>query len=184
MIFRRKMEKRTNYRKRRKMILSRMPALYIRVSNKNVYAQVLVPEVVGDRTAVQANSKELQKAGWTYGRKSFPSAYLVGLLIGKRAIKGGLKEVLFYSGNNVFKAKTKLTGVIKGAVEAGLKVRCDDEIFPEDDAVNGERIVKYAAMLKAKGYKGQQFSMGLAKVEEEGKAIKKLKEAILSGEVS
>jgi len=184
MIFRRKMENRTNYRKRRKMILSRKPAMYVKISNKNIYAQVLVPAVVGDRTVVQANSKELQKAGWAYGRKNFPSAYLVGLLMGRRALKAGLNEVLFYSGTNVFRAKTRLTGVIRGAVEAGLKVRCDDEIFPEDDAVNGERIVKYAASLKAEGYKGRQFSTGLAKVVDEGKALKKLKDAILSGEVN
>jgi large subunit ribosomal protein L18 len=83
-IFRRRREGKTNYHKRKKLIVSRRPFLYVYVSDKNITAQVMVPEKRGDRVLASVHSRELLKYGWKGGRKSTPAAYLVGFLVGKK----------------------------------------------------------------------------------------------------
>ena len=45
----------------------------------------------GDRVVTYAHSMELKKFGWKKNSGNIPSAYLVGLLLGKRAKEKGTK---------------------------------------------------------------------------------------------
>ncbi len=53
-----------------------------------------MPRVMGDEVVVSATSKELVGFGWKGGLKNTPSAYLVGLIIGYKALLKGVKRAI------------------------------------------------------------------------------------------
>ena len=86
MQLKRKIEGRTNYRKRLRLLLSNKPRLVIRRSLNKIISQIIEYHPKGDRTLVSCSSNELMKYGWKGGLKNTPAAYLSGLLIGKKAV--------------------------------------------------------------------------------------------------
>lgn len=184
MMFRRRREFKTNYRRRKKTLMSKMPFVYIFTSNKNVWAQVIRPAVEGDMVIAHASSKDLERSGWAFSRKNYPAHYLVGLLLGKRALKAGVEEVIYYSGLKRFVPRSRVAALLKGMLDAGVKVRVDEEVLPDEDAISGARIVSYYKALRSSGYAGPQFSKLGASVEGLQKAFYEMKERIMRGEVS
>ncbi|MGC8568689.1 MAG: 50S ribosomal protein L18 [Nitrososphaeria archaeon] len=183
MIFRRRREFKTNYKRRKKVIMSKLPIVYAFKSNKNIWGQIIKPARAGDIVLVQANSKELEKLGWKFSRKNYPAAYLVGLLLGKRAVKKGIKDAILYTGVKGFVAKSKIAAFAKGVVDAGLNLRISEDVFPEEDVIRGERIVAYAKSLVQSGYSGPQFSVVIKEIEGLPKVFDEIKNKILGGEI-
>ncbi|MGC8661390.1 MAG: 50S ribosomal protein L18 [Nitrososphaeria archaeon] len=183
MIFRRRSEFKTDYRRRKKVLMSKLPFIYVFESNRYVWAQVSVPMKEGDRTVVQANSKDIIKAGWQFGGKSYPVFYLVGILIGKRAAERGVKEAILYSGLKAFRTNSKVMALVKGAVEGGLNIRVDEDAFPSEELVNGSSISAYAIKLKEAGYAGSQFSKVLGKIDNMNAIFNEVKGKLLNGEL-
>src|SRR3989344_6735019 len=91
---RRKREGKTNYRKRLRMLLSNKLRLVVRRSLNNISAQIIEYRQNGDRVVACAHSMELKKFGWKTDGGNTPSAYLVGLLLGKKAKEKGIKEAI------------------------------------------------------------------------------------------
>ncbi len=156
--FRRRREGKTNYRKRLKLLLSEKPRLVVRKSNKHIIAQIIKFDTKGDRTLVSVHSNELiKKYGWKGNTKNIPACYLVGLLIGFKALKIGIKEAVLDIGLIPATKGGRVFAVLKGAVDAGLKVPHSDEIFPDEYRIRGEHIAKYAEILKENAK--QRFSL-------------------------
>ena len=57
MPFKRKFEKKTDYRKRLKLLYSKKPRLIIRRSSKHMKAQIIEFNLKGDKITVSASSK-------------------------------------------------------------------------------------------------------------------------------
>jgi len=148
--WRRRREGKTNYRRRKKAILSRKPLLYVFVSNKNINAQIIKPEIGGDKVLAHANTRHLLKMGWKFSRKNLPAAYLVGLLLGKRAKEAGINEAILYTGVKGFTPGSRVAAVVKGVMEAGIHVPFDKEVLPDEDRLKGKHIVDYFNDLKKK----------------------------------
>lgn len=140
--FRRRREGRTDYRKRLKMLQSKIPRLCVRRSNKYIVAEVIEYSVKGDRVLAYAHSSELKKAGWQHGLKNLPAAYLTGVLIGKKALKAKVEKAIFDIGIYTSTKGNKLFAVLKGAVDAGLEIPCDEKIFPSADRISGKHLKK------------------------------------------
>jgi len=138
--FRRRREGKTNYTKRRKMLLSEKPRLVVRKSNKYLVLHISKYDSTGDKTLVLAHSSELKKYGWKHSFKNLPAAYLTGLLIGKKALKSGIKEAILDLGIYSITKGSKLFSALKGAVDSGLEVRHDPKMFPPDDRIKGLHI--------------------------------------------
>ncbi|MGC8599887.1 MAG: 50S ribosomal protein L18 [Nitrososphaeria archaeon] len=183
MTFKRRLQFKTDYKKRKKALVSRLPLVYMFKSNKNIWAHVIRPTKKGDITVVQANSKELEKLGWKFSRKNYPAAYLVGLLLGKRAVANGIEEAIYYSGVRNFIAKSKATAFLKGVTDAGLKVRVDEEIFPDEGVIKGEQIVGYAKKLLESGYSGPQFARVMKEIENLSEVFESIKKKIMEEEI-
>jgi large subunit ribosomal protein L18 len=163
--FRRRREGKTNYYKRREMIKSGLPRLVIRKTNRYIIAQVVIAKVPGDVTIVSATSKELLEFGWKGGTKNTPSAYLVGLIIGYKALLKGIKKAIPDIGLHRPTKGARVFAVIKGAVDAGLEVPHGEEILPSEDRITGKHIAEYAEKLKSENealFKAR-FSMYLAR---------------------
>ena len=91
--FKRRMEAKTDYHARQKMILQdkdkfRTPKyrLIVRFTNKHVIAQIAYSEIVGDHIICSANSSELPKYGIKLGLKNYAAAYATGLLLARRVL--------------------------------------------------------------------------------------------------
>ena len=146
--YRRKRKGLTNYKKRLKLLLSNRPRLVVRRSLKNIGAQIIEYNKQGDKVLVAANSQQLEKFGWKASKGNLPSAYLVGLLVGKLAKEKGIKEVILDIGFNESVKGSGIYSLVKGVIDSGVNVPHNEEVFPDMKRISGEHIEKYASLLK------------------------------------
>jgi len=139
---RRKMGK-TDYKKRKALVLSGKPRLVARFSLRNVVAQIVVAKPHGDEVLVSAHSRELtKKYGWKAPNGNLPSAYLTGLLCGLKA--KGTKEAILDIGLHSPTKGAKVFALLKGVVDAGIQIPHSEEKLPSEERITGEHIAKYA----------------------------------------
>ena len=137
-ILRRLREEKTNYRKRRAMLMGKSPFVTVHISNENAQVQVLSPGMAGDRVLASAHSRFLLSKGWKGSRKSIPAAYVTGYLAGKRAAAGGTARAILYSGTRRY--TQRMAAALKGIVDAGLDVPASAESFPPQDRLEGAHL--------------------------------------------
>lgn len=137
---RRKREGKTNYKKRIKVLTSKKLRLVIRKTNTKIITQITEFDIKGDKVKIGVDSTALKKLGWQGTLKNIPAAYLTGYLIGKNALKAGIKEAILDTGLNTSISGSKIYSTLKGAVDAGLKVPCSEKVFPSEDRLNGKHI--------------------------------------------
>lgn len=147
----RRLRFRTNYRRRKRLLLSRLPRFVVRRTGKNVIVQVVEARLEGDHVLVSAHSRELARDfGWLGDRNNTPAAYLTGLLAGLRCLKAGITKAVLDAG--IFKPTKggRIAAALKGGLDAGLDIPHGEEILPDEDRVCGKHIVDYALKLKEK----------------------------------
>ena len=150
-IFRRRREGKTDYKKRRGIIIGKHPFLSVRISGRYVYGQIIRPTSTGDMTLCAASSRDLAKQfGWKGSTKSIPGAYLTGFHLGRIAKREGVEGAVVYSGVGRFVHGSRFSSVIAGARDAGLKVEIDEESLPVESRIKGEHISKYGKELESK----------------------------------
>lgn len=137
--FRRKREGRTDYSRRRKLLLIGKPRLVIRKSLKNIICQIIEYASKGDKVLVSASSKNLEKFGWKGNKGNVPSAYLTGFLLGAKA-KSKVKELIVDLGLSYGIKGSREYAALKGAVDGGLNIRCSPKIFPSEERIKGTHI--------------------------------------------
>jgi large subunit ribosomal protein L18 len=141
--FRRRREGKTDYRRRLRLLFGRKNRVVVRKSNNYIRMQLIAADNVGDKTIVSAISSELQKYGFEGGKCSSPAAYLTGLLFGKRALAAGFDDGILdiglvtpVHGSNVYAA-------LKGALDGGLVIPHDPEVFPTEERISGRFIASF-----------------------------------------
>jgi len=148
--YRRKREGKTNYRKRKALVISGKLRLIVRGSLKNIIVQVAEAKPKGDIILVSAHSRELyRKFGWKAPRGNLPAAYLTGLLCGLRAISQGVNEAILDIGLHSPSKGSRVFAVLKGFLDAGVKVPHSKDILPLESRIKGEHIVQYAKILSS-----------------------------------
>jgi len=140
MPFKRRREGKTDYKKRLKLLFSKKPRLVVRKSLKYVKAQIVEFDESGDKTLASASSQKLKSFGWKFAFDNLPSAYLTGLLIGKKALEKGIKEAVLDIGLRPSTKGSKIYALVKGAIDTGLKVPCDEKVFPSEEKISGKHI--------------------------------------------
>ncbi len=141
--FRRARNGKTDYRARKQLLISKTPRLVVRKSLKNTIIQLIQPANNGDTTIVSANTGDLRRYGYTGGTGNLPSAYLAGLLLGYRAKKKGQTGANLDMG--LYKATKggRIFAALKGAIDSGMEIPYDPEVFPKDERIAGKHIDKY-----------------------------------------
>jgi len=148
--YRRRREGKTNYLRRKKLILSGLPRLVARKTNKHIIAQMIEASVEGDKVIASAHSSELRKKyGWLGSLKSLPAAYLTGLLCGYRALEKGVKKAILDVGLQASSRGGRVFAVLKGCLDAGVEIPHGGEILPDEDRIKGQHISDYAGMLSS-----------------------------------
>ena len=141
--FRRRRENKTDYLSREEILKSGIPRLAVRKTNRYVTAQIIESKEAQDKTLCHASSKELVKYGLnpSFSIKNLNAAYLTGYLCAKKAIKLGIKEAILDIGRHISTKGGKVYAAAKGAIDAGLKINCSEDIFPEIERINPDKDV-------------------------------------------
>ncbi len=137
--FRRRREGRTNFEKRYRLLKSGRPRLVVRKTNARVLCQVVRLNPKGDEVLAAATSSDLGEFGFT-GKCNTPSAYLVGLLAGKRAAKAGAKEFVLDIGLHKATKGGVVFAAAKGALDSGLQASLDEGVLPDGDRLAGKHL--------------------------------------------
>lgn len=171
--FRRRQEGKTDYYQRKRLITQHKAKyntpkyrLVVRFTNKDIIAQIVSSQIVGDIVFTAAYAHELPKYGIEHGLTNWSAAYATGLLVARRALtKLGLDET--YKGVEEVEGEYELTeavedaprpfkvfldiglqrtttgarifGVLKGASDGGLYVPHSAKRFPGWD-IEGEEL--------------------------------------------
>ena len=153
---RRRREVKTDYHQRLRLLKSGRPRLVARRSNAHIMAQLVVTGSTGDETIASAHSSDLQEYGWEAPTGNLPAAYLTGLLLGVRAQAGDVEEAVLDIGLNTATPGSKLFAVQEGAIDAGLIIPHNDDVFADWERTRGEHIAAYAEELDTSLY-GDSF---------------------------
>ncbi|HDD59872.1 MAG: 50S ribosomal protein L18 [Thermoplasmata archaeon] len=138
--FRRRREGKTDYRQRLKLLKSGLPRAVVRITNRKVIIQIAEYHPEGDRIIISALSSELVKMGWKRGLKNIPSAYLTGLLAGKRAVEKGVKKAVLDIGLHVPVKGSRVFAALQGMLDAGLDIPHGEEKLPEEERLLGAHL--------------------------------------------
>ena len=161
--YKRARKRKTNYKTRLNLLKSRSSRIVIRLSEKNIWAQIVDFEAKGDKVLAAAHSRELTKIGWNYSRSNIPAAYLTGMLLAKKAKnKKVAGDLIIDIGMNKSIPGSKLYACLKGMVDNGLSVKHSSDVLPSNDRVSGKHISDYANKIKKdKELYEKQFSKNL-----------------------
>ena len=94
------------------------PRLSVHRSSKQIYCQVI--DDAAGRTLASASSLEKDNRGTLKSGANIEAAKLVGKQIAERAMKAGIKEVVFDRGAYMYHGRVK--ALAEGAREAGLTI--------------------------------------------------------------
>ncbi len=181
--YRRKRDDRTNYRKRLDLLRGRVPRLVVRKAIKNLTAQIVQYHPDGDKVLLTVHSRELVKYGWKLNRDSIMGSYLVGLLLGRKAVEKNITHAILDVAPYRPTKGSRLYAVVEGAVAAGVQIPHAKEVLPGNDRVRGLHVEQYAKTLEA-GKIAKQFSQYLkqdVKPTEVSKHVDAVKQMILKG---
>lgn len=156
---RRRRENKTDYLKRMKLLKSGKPRIVFRKTNKNVIVQYVISDEAQDKVIFGFDSRELLKHGWPKNAsgslKSITATYLAGFLAGKKIEKEKLENPIIDFGMMRVLHKTKVYAFIKGLIDAGVEIECDEENFPEEERINGESLKNKIDVKKIKSEIGK-----------------------------
>ncbi len=139
--FRRKREGRTDYNKRLNLLKSGLPRLVVRRSLRNVRAQLVEYHPDGDRVMITVDVHHLVKGfGLQRVRCNTSTAYLVGLLLGKKALAKKVKQAILDMGLQHPVKNGVVFAALKGAVDAGMQIPHSAEVLPDEKRIKGEHL--------------------------------------------
>jgi large subunit ribosomal protein L18 len=129
-----------------KMLRGETPRVIFRKTNKYVIAQYVTSKEAKDKIEIGMSSKKLKEFGWPDefdgSLKSITASYLTGLLIGKEIVKSKLETPIVDFGMTRVLSKNRTFAFIKGLIEAGVKIKCPEEDFPEEERIEGKHMKK------------------------------------------
>lgn len=137
--FKRRKEKKTNYRRRLAMLKSKKTRLVVRKSLSNISVQFVDFDGKGDKTLASARSTELKKMGWDK-TGNVPAAYLTGLIAGKRAKEKKIEEAILDLGLQTKTKGSRLFAALKGVMDSGVNVPHSADILPSEERIRGKHI--------------------------------------------
>jgi large subunit ribosomal protein L18 len=179
--FKRRLEKKTDYRKRLRLLYSKEKRLVVRKSLNHIRSQIIEFKMKGDNTLVSASSQELKKFGWEGSTGNITSAYLTGLLIGKKALNKKINSAVLDTGHQTNVKGSRIYAVLKGVLDAGLSIPHSPDVLPSEERIKGKHIVDYAEKLKKEDEKLYKKQFSVNKPEKIMEMFEKVKSNVMKG---
>lgn len=151
---RRRIENKTNYRRRLGLLKSNSLRLVIRKTNRYLILQIIESKNSEDKVVHSASTKELLKLGWPEAKsgslKSVSASYLAGLALGKKAkdVKGRLVLDLGLIPNT---KGSRVYAAVKGIADSGIKINYDEKVIPSKESIEGKNNKLTEIFTKVKG---------------------------------
>ncbi len=133
----------TDYRRRLKLLRGGQPRAVVRVSNTQVSCQLVGYEPDGDKILASATGSTIvSDFKWpkNASRKSLPASYLVGLAMAKKALAAGHDTAVLDIGLAAATRGNRVFAALKGMVDGGLEIPHGEDIFPDEERLNGAHI--------------------------------------------
>jgi large subunit ribosomal protein L18 len=147
---RRRLESKTNYKKRLMLLKGNYLRLVVRKTNKYITLQIVESEDAKDKVLYSVSTKNLLKYKWPEEKagslKSLSAAYLAGLLLGKKS-KELKQEVILDSGLIPNTKGSRVYAAVKGASDSGIAVKYNEKAMPNEEKIKN----KYEFFEKVKG---------------------------------
>ena len=140
---RRRRENKTNYKTRLDLLKSNEHRFVVRKTLKQIIVQLVKYNPEGDKVLFTINSSQLKKMGWKHSTSNIPSAYLIGLLAGKKAQELKVKKGILDLGVSYTIKGSRLFATLKGLIDSGLEIPSADDIFPSEERISGKHIADY-----------------------------------------
>jgi len=136
---RRRRENRTDYKARRILLVSGLPRIVIRRTNKYFILQAVESIEAQDKVLITITSKDLLKNGWDKKKagslKGISAGYLTGILMAKKLKKG---KFIVDLGMARTKKGGRIFAVVAGLIEGGLDIPANEKVFPDKKRLMGE----------------------------------------------
>jgi large subunit ribosomal protein L18 len=149
---RRRLENKTNYTKRRRLLEMGKNRIVVRKSNKYILIQYVETKQAQDSVKICVLSKELLGYGWPQEKigslKSLGAAYLTGLLFGNK-IKS-LPLPIIDTGLIRNTKGSRIYASLKGIIDAGVKIKCDPKVIPEEARIRKTDLNEFFDKVKNK----------------------------------
>lgn len=149
---RRRIEGKTNYLKRMRLLEGKKPRIVVRKSNKYVTLQYVESKMAQDSVAVSVISKDLLDYGWPEAKagslKSLGAAYLAGFLFGKKL--GSKKEYVIDTGLIRSTKGSKIYAALQGISDAGLKIAIGKQMQPDEKRIKSDNLKDFFDKVKDK----------------------------------
>ena len=147
---RRRLESKTNYKKRLTLLKGDYLRLVVRKTNKYITLQIVESEDAKDKVLYSVSTKNLLKYKWPEEKagslKSLGAAYLAGALLGKKAKE--LKQELILDSGLIPNTKgSRVYAAVKGASDSGIAIKYDKKAMPNEERIKN----KYEFFEKVKG---------------------------------
>ncbi len=161
---RRRIESKTDYVARKKLLTSGRPRVVVRKTNRYIVAQIVTSALAQDHVVVGVSSADLVGQGWPASMsgslKSLPAAYLTGLLLAHKA-KGSVQEVILDMGMQRNAKTGRIYALVAGLVAGGINVPHNPESLPDQKRLEGntrtrEAFITLKEKLGAHGGKGNK----------------------------
>lgn len=140
----RRIEAKTDYKKRIALLKSNLPRLVFRKTNKYIISQYILSDAAQDKVSKGTTSKELLKFGWPEkmkgSLKSIPAAYLTAYLIGKLIQKEKMETPIVDFGMYRMIHKNRQFAFLNGLIDSGLEIKCDKKDFPKKESILGKNL--------------------------------------------
>ncbi|MBS3079231.1 50S ribosomal protein L18 [Candidatus Pacearchaeota archaeon] len=143
---RRRIENKTNYNKRLKLLKGNSPRLVIRKTDRYIILQIIESFHAQDKVIAAVTTKDLLKYGWPEDKsgslKCLTAAYLAGFLLGKKAnLKG---RAVLDTGLIPNTKGSRIYAGVKGYLDSGKEIECNEEVIPTEETIKGnkEKIMK------------------------------------------
>jgi large subunit ribosomal protein L18 len=138
----RRLENKTDYRKRLILLKGNRLRLVVRKTNKYVILQIIESRNAQDYITDSITTRDLLKMGWPEkskgSLKSIPAAYLAGLILGKK-IKNKVKDKVILDLGLIPNTKgSRVYSAVKGISDAGVLINCSKEVLPSEERIAGK----------------------------------------------
>ncbi len=140
----RKRQRKTNYRKRFKLLKAGLSRVVIRKTNKYINIQFVSSYEAKDKVIIGVSSIDLLKYGWPKEKKgslkSIPASYLTGYLAGKKTLNGKRDKFILDIGLQRNVHGGRIYAALKGVIDSGVNIAYNKDVFPSDERIKGKHL--------------------------------------------
>lgn len=148
----RRMQAKTDYKARFALLKSEKPRIVVRKTNRYIIAQLVYSDIAQDKVVFGLTSSILLSKGWPETKKgslkNIGASYLTGFVLGKKIVDK-YPEAILDVGMNRNIQKSRIYAVLKGLIDSGVKIPCNEKSLPEDKEINkDEKLVSVFKKIK------------------------------------